>query len=86
MAVFCLSKLDAYFLTIIAGIDNTERVASDFSNAMASKSGVVSLLKSSCARLFAGNFPIENVVGKPKSKYTVVFLPLKFLISVSLDR
>ena len=34
MAVFCLSKLDAYFLTTIAGIDNTERVASDFSNDM----------------------------------------------------
>ena len=32
MAVFCSSRLDAYFLTIIAGIDNTERVASDFSN------------------------------------------------------
>ena len=33
MAVFRLSRLDAYFLTIIAGIENTERVASDFSNA-----------------------------------------------------
>ena len=32
MAFFCLFRLDAYFLTIIAGIDNTERVASDFSN------------------------------------------------------
>ena len=32
MAFFCSSRLDAYFLTIIAGIDNTERVASDFSN------------------------------------------------------
>ena len=31
MAVFCSSRLDAYFLTIIAGIENTERVASDFS-------------------------------------------------------
>ena len=26
--------LNTYFLTIIAGIDNTERVASDFSNAL----------------------------------------------------
>ena len=34
MAVFYLSRLDAYFLIIIAGIDNTERVASDFSNDM----------------------------------------------------
>ena len=32
LAVFCSSRLDAYFLTIIAGIENTERVASDFSN------------------------------------------------------
>ena len=32
MVFFCLSRLDAYFLTIIAGIDNTERMASDFSN------------------------------------------------------
>ena len=32
MAVFRSSRLDAYFLTIIAGIDNTERVASDFFN------------------------------------------------------
>ena len=30
---FILSRLDAYFLTIITGIENTERVASDFSNA-----------------------------------------------------
>ena len=35
MAVFRLSRLDAYFLTIIAGIENTERVASDFSYALA---------------------------------------------------
>ena len=34
MAVFRLSRLDAYFLTIIAGIENTERVASDFSNVL----------------------------------------------------
>ena len=27
-----MSRLDAYFLIIIAGIENTERVASDFSN------------------------------------------------------
>ena len=27
-----LSRLNAYFLIIIAGIENTERVASDFSN------------------------------------------------------
>ena len=33
LAFFHLSKYDAYFLTIIiAGIDNTKRVASDFSN------------------------------------------------------
>ena len=32
MVVFRSSRLDAYFLTIIAGIENTERVASDFSN------------------------------------------------------
>ena len=32
MAVFRSFRLDAYFLTIIAGIYNTERVASDFSN------------------------------------------------------
>ena len=32
MTVFYLFRLDAYFLTIIAGIENTERVASDFSN------------------------------------------------------
>ena len=34
LAVFRLSKLDAYFLTIIAGIDNTERVASALSNGL----------------------------------------------------
>ena len=34
LAVFRSSRLDAYFLTIMAGIENTERVASDFSNAM----------------------------------------------------
>ena len=32
MGVFRSSRLDAYFLTIIGGIENTERVASDFSN------------------------------------------------------
>ena len=32
MAVFRSSRFDAYFLTIIAGIENIERVASDFSN------------------------------------------------------
>ena len=32
MVVFCLFRYDAYFLTIIAGIENTEGVASDFSN------------------------------------------------------
>ena len=32
MAVFCSSRLHAFFLSIITGIDNTERVASDFSN------------------------------------------------------
>ena len=32
LAVFHLSRLDTYFLTIIAGIENTERVAYDFSN------------------------------------------------------
>ena len=32
MAVFCSFRLDAYFLTIIAGIENTDRVASHFSN------------------------------------------------------
>ena len=32
MAVFRSSRLDEYFLTIIVGIENTERVASDFSN------------------------------------------------------
>ena len=37
MAVFCSSRLDAYFLTIIAGIENTERVASDFSNELLNK-------------------------------------------------
>ena len=34
MAVFRSSKSDIFFLTIIAGIENTERVASDFSNAL----------------------------------------------------
>ena len=33
MAVFRSSRLVAYFLTIIAGIGNTQRLASDFSNA-----------------------------------------------------
>ena len=32
MANFRLSRLDAYFLTILVGIGNTERVAYDFSN------------------------------------------------------
>ena len=41
LAVFCLSRLDAYFLTIIAGIDNTERVASDFSNNLCTFHGAV---------------------------------------------
>ena len=36
MVVFCSSKFDVYFLTTIAGIDNTERVASDFSNGLRS--------------------------------------------------
>ena len=34
LAVFRSSKSDTFFLTIIAGIENTERVASDFSNAL----------------------------------------------------
>ena len=34
IAVFYSSRLDAYFLTIIAGIENTKSVASDFSNAI----------------------------------------------------
>ena len=47
MAVFRSFRLDAYFLTIIAGIINTERVAYDFSNVRLYQLGSVAILKES---------------------------------------
>ena len=72
MAVFCSFRLDAYFLTIIAGIENTERVTCDFSNGTIATNQVDEIaLRGGSGDFAAGSPKTNSADASPTSSATV---------------